>query len=117
MGSKPLYLERFIGVHADRRWPTVRAIVTPPTGGTEKVGANADHVAYSLHKGAGLPRYVARAVVQRLVEDKRLVFRKYGKAWWVYEAPPVLALGPKRIRARVLGAEGVAQLRRDASWL
>lgn len=114
MESKPLHEERYIATWAERCWPTVRAMVTPPDGSENKPGANWKHIVWNLQQ-TGMPRKQADAVVRRLMSDCKLTARKYGSAWWVYEvrhAPlETTYFGRRRLRARRLGPEGVAALR------
>lgn len=113
MPKKELHQQRYIATHAEKLWPTIRAMVSPPEGSNDKPGKNRKTIAYDLHLAGYLRRREADAVVTRLIADRMLRPVKYGASWWVYERPaePVRFFGPKRIRGGVLDSEGVARLR------
>ncbi len=107
MASKPPHEERYVGNLAERCWPTVRALVTPQPGSEAKPGANWKHVAWNLQL-TGMPRQQADAVVRRLLADRRLTARRYGRAYILFEQPDGgRACGPPR----VVGVDGLAALR------
>lgn len=102
-----MHEERYIGVHAERYWPTVQAMVTPPVGSGNKAGANWKHLVWNLQQ-TGMPRKQADAVVRRLMSDRKLTARKYGSAYVLFECKTQgRTYGPPRL----LGKQGMAALR------
>jgi hypothetical protein len=107
MESKPLHEERYVGTLAERCWPTVRGMVTPPSGSEVKAGANWKHIVWNLQQ-TGMPRKQADAVVRRLMSDRKLTARKYGRAYVLFECKTEgRTYGPPRL----LGKSGMAALR------
>lgn len=107
MGSKPLHEERYIGTWAERCWPTVRTMVSPPEGSEVRPGATWKHLVWNLQQ-TGMPRKQADAVVRRLMADRKLTARKYGSAYVLFEVKAqVRTQGPPRR----LGRQGMEALR------
>lgn len=90
---------------------TVRALVTPPDGSEVKAGTNWKHIVWTLQQ-TEMPRKQADAVVRRLLSDRRLTARKYGRAYVLFERK---AEGRTYGPSRILGAAGLAALRDTGS--